>query len=85
MEWTREETSDNRKCITRLGVLHALFTHVNILTSAERQIKDVFDPHIVGDVNESQVRVATFGEEFDWHFLTHEDAGFFGFNRSYCD
>jgi len=49
---------------------------INILESAKRQIKETFDPHIVGDVNDSQVKVAKFGKEFDWHSHTHEDEGF---------
>jgi len=49
---------------------------INILASAERQIKETFDPHIVGDVNDSQVKVAKFGKEFDWHSHADEDEGF---------
>jgi len=49
---------------------------INILVTADRQIKDVFDPHIVGDINDSQVKVAKFGKEFDWHSHTDEDEGF---------
>jgi hypothetical protein len=40
---------------------------VNIVAAADRQISTEFDPHIVGDVNQSQVKVAKFGEAFDWH------------------
>lgn len=50
---------------------------VNILEAADRQIKDVFTPYIVGDVNDSQVKVAKFGKEFDWHSHANEDEGFF--------
>jgi mannose-6-phosphate isomerase-like protein (cupin superfamily) len=49
---------------------------LNIIEAVDRQITDVFDPHIVGDVNESQVKVAKFGEVFDWHSHTDEDEGF---------
>ncbi len=49
---------------------------LNILNSAKSQISKVFDPHIVGDVNESQVKVAKFGAEFDWHSHENEDEAF---------
>ncbi len=49
---------------------------LNIVAAADRQITKVFDPHVVGDVNESQVKVAKFGETFDWHAHTHEDEAF---------
>ena len=48
----------------------------NIVSAADRQITDVFDPYIVGDINESQVKVARFGETFDWHSHAQEDEGF---------
>ena len=50
---------------------------VNILEAADRQISTVFEPYIVGDVNNSQVKVAKFGEVFDWHSHANEDEGFF--------
>ena len=50
---------------------------LNIVESVDQQISKVFDPHVVGDVNESQVKVAKFGEMFDWHAHTVEDEGFF--------
>ena len=34
-------------------------------------------PFIVGDVNDSQVKVAKFGAEFDWHAHEREDEAFF--------
>ena len=49
---------------------------LNIVASVDSQISQVFDPYIVGDVNESQVKVAKFGEVFDWHSHTDEDEGF---------
>lgn len=49
---------------------------INILQSAEVQIADVFQPHIVGDVNDYQVKVAKFGEIFDWHTHRDEDEAF---------
>ena len=49
---------------------------LNILDAADRQITDVFDPHIAGDVNDSQVKVAKFGEMFEWHSHRDEDEGF---------
>ncbi len=50
---------------------------VNILAAAEAQINEVFDPHVVGDVNNTQVKVAKFGEVFDWHSHPEEDEAFF--------
>jgi mannose-6-phosphate isomerase-like protein (cupin superfamily) len=49
---------------------------LNIVQSADQQIFDVFDPHVVGDVNESQVKVAKFGDFFDWHAHPEEDEAF---------
>lgn len=49
---------------------------LNIIKSADQQIVEVFDPHVVGDVNDSQVKVAKFGDLFDWHAHPEEDEGF---------
>ncbi|MEM8817452.1 MAG: cupin domain-containing protein [Pseudomonadota bacterium] len=49
---------------------------ISIAAAADRQIVEVFDPFIVGDVNESQVKVAKFGETFDWHTHAAEDEAF---------
>lgn len=49
---------------------------VNIIEAVDRQVSEVFDPHVVGDVNESQVKVAKFGEVFDWHSHANEDEAF---------
>ncbi|MEM9331372.1 MAG: cupin domain-containing protein [Pseudomonadota bacterium] len=49
---------------------------LNILRSAENQIDQTFDPHVVGDINDYQVKVAKFGEVFDWHAHENEDEGF---------
>ncbi len=49
---------------------------INILQAVDHQITRVFEPHIVGDVNESQVKVATFGDVFEWHSHPAEDEGF---------
>lgn len=49
---------------------------VNIIKAVDRQVSEVFDPHVVGDVNESQVKVAKFGEVFDWHSHADEDEAF---------
>lgn len=49
---------------------------VNILTAVDQQIDGVFDPYVVGDVNDSQVKVAKFGETFEWHSHADEDEGF---------
>lgn len=49
---------------------------IDVVAGADRQITLVFDPHIVGDVNDAQVKVAKFGAEFDWHAHTNEDEAF---------
>jgi mannose-6-phosphate isomerase-like protein (cupin superfamily) len=49
---------------------------INIISAVDQQVLKVFDPHIVGDVNESQVKVAKFGESFDWHSHASEDEAF---------
>ncbi|WP_159586223.1 cupin domain-containing protein [Chelativorans xinjiangense] len=49
---------------------------INLLDAADRQIHKVFDPHIAGDVNDSQVKIAKFGEVFDWHAHDNEDEAF---------
>lgn len=49
---------------------------LNILASAEKQITETFSPHIVGDVNDYQVKVAKFGDVFDWHAHENEDEAF---------
>ena len=49
---------------------------INILQSVDSQIRKVFEPHVVGDVNDSQVKVAKFGEVFDWHSHPKEDEAF---------
>lgn len=50
---------------------------ISLHAAAETQINDVWDPHIVGDVNDSQVKVAKFGTVFDWHSHPNEDEAFF--------
>lgn len=49
---------------------------LNIIQSVDAEISEVFQPYIVGDVNDSQVKVAKFGELFDWHSHEQEDEGF---------
>ena len=49
---------------------------LNLLSAAEAQIKGTFRPYIAGDVNDAQVKIAKFGEEFDWHAHQDEDEGF---------
>lgn len=49
---------------------------ISLVAEAERRIGKVFDPHVAGDVNDSQVKVAKFGEVFDWHAHEAEDEGF---------
>src|SRR3954470_5416684 len=50
---------------------------IDVVAAVDRQITRVFDPHVVGDVNESQVKVAKFGDVFDWHAHANEDEAFF--------
>lgn len=50
---------------------------INIVSGADQQITRPWDPHIVGDVNNAQVKVAKFGPVFDWHQHEHEDEAFF--------
>ncbi|WP_374471688.1 cupin domain-containing protein [Phenylobacterium sp.] len=50
---------------------------VAIVPAVDSQIAQPFDPYIVADVNESQVKVAKFGEMFEWHHHPHEDEAFF--------
>ena len=49
---------------------------INLLEAADQRISKVFDPHIAGDVNNSQAKVAKFGEVFDWHAHEREDEAF---------
>jgi mannose-6-phosphate isomerase-like protein (cupin superfamily) len=49
---------------------------INLIESADAKISKVFDPHIAGDINDSQAKVAKFGEVFDWHAHEHEDEAF---------
>jgi mannose-6-phosphate isomerase-like protein (cupin superfamily) len=49
---------------------------INLVSAAESQINGVWQPHIAGDINDSQVKIAKFGEVFDWHAHEAEDEGF---------
>ena len=49
---------------------------INIVDAVDQQVSTVFDPHVVGDINDYQVKVAKFGETFDWHAHQDEDEGF---------
>jgi mannose-6-phosphate isomerase-like protein (cupin superfamily) len=49
---------------------------INLVDAADRVITKVFDPHIAGDVNDSQAKVAKFGKVFDWHTHDNEDEAF---------
>ncbi len=49
---------------------------INLVEAADARIREVFQPHIAGDVNDSQVKIAKFGAEFDWHAHDTEDEGF---------
>lgn len=50
---------------------------IHLLHTAEAQIKSVFTPHLAGQVNDAQIKVAKFGEIFDWHAHAEEDEAFF--------
>jgi mannose-6-phosphate isomerase-like protein (cupin superfamily) len=49
---------------------------ISLVEAADRTIDKVFDPHIAGDVNDSQVKIAKFGATFDWHSHDNEDEAF---------
>jgi mannose-6-phosphate isomerase-like protein (cupin superfamily) len=49
---------------------------INLVEAADRRISKVFDPHIAGDINDSQAKVAKFGATFDWHAHDAEDEAF---------
>ena len=49
---------------------------LNLVSAAASQIKGVWQPHIAGYVNESQVKIARFGDVFDWHAHDAEDEAF---------
>ncbi len=49
---------------------------INLVEVADLKIEKVFDPHIAGDVNNSQVTIAKFGDVFDWHAHENEDEAF---------
>jgi mannose-6-phosphate isomerase-like protein (cupin superfamily) len=49
---------------------------ISLVAAAEAQIGDVWQPHIAGDINDAQVKIAKFGAVFDWHAHEQEDEGF---------
>ncbi|GAB5505479.1 MAG: cupin domain-containing protein [Rhizobiaceae bacterium] len=49
---------------------------ISLVEAAQTKIDRVFDPHIAGDVNDAQVKVAKFGETFEWHSHDNEDEAF---------
>jgi mannose-6-phosphate isomerase-like protein (cupin superfamily) len=49
---------------------------INLVEAADAKIKKVFDPHIAGDVNDAQVKIAKFDDVFDWHAHDNEDEAF---------
>lgn len=49
---------------------------INLVQAADAKIVKVFDPHIAGDINDSQAKVAKFGAVFDWHAHESQDEGF---------
>ena len=46
---------------------------LNLVSAAASQIKRVWQPHIAGDINDAQVKLAKFGDVFDWP--AHEAEG----------
>ncbi|NRA30912.1 MAG: cupin domain-containing protein [Parvularculaceae bacterium] len=48
----------------------------SLAKAADQQISTLFDPHVVANVNDAQVKVAKFGELFDWHAHADEDEAF---------
>lgn len=46
------------------------------LSDAADGITRVFTPKVLGDVNDSQVKIVKIGEVFDWHAHEHEDEAF---------
>ena len=57
---------------------------LNVVGLAGRQITTVFEPHIVGEVNDSQIKVAKFGSKFDWHSHVDEDEAFLVLQGRIC-
>lgn len=49
---------------------------INLVEAADAKIRRVFDPHIAGDVNDAQVKIAKFGDVFEWHAHDNEDEAF---------
>lgn len=49
---------------------------INLVSAADAKIAKVFDPHIAGDINDAQAKVAKFGAVFDWHAHDNEDEAF---------
>jgi mannose-6-phosphate isomerase-like protein (cupin superfamily) len=49
---------------------------ISLVREAEARISRLFDPRIVADVNDAQVKIAKFGPAFDWHAHPEEDEAF---------
>ncbi len=49
---------------------------INLVEAADRRISKVFNPHIAGDMNDSQAKVAKFGATFDWNAHDAKDEAF---------
>lgn len=49
---------------------------IDLVAAADARIGHAWDPHVAGDVNDAQVKVAKFGDVFDWHAHPEEDEGF---------
>jgi mannose-6-phosphate isomerase-like protein (cupin superfamily) len=43
------------------------------LAEAFSRISDHWSPHIGGDINDAQIKLAKFAGKFDWHHHEHED------------
>lgn len=49
---------------------------INLVAAADERISKVFAPAIAGDVNDAQIKLAKFGDVFDWHAHEGEDEAF---------
>ena len=49
---------------------------IPLVDAADRLVGEVWDPHVAGDVNDAQVKIAKFGPVFDWHAHEGEDEAF---------
>ena len=57
-------------------------TVINI-PNAFKKIDAPWDPHVAGDVNNAQVKIAKLSGAFDWHAHENEDEAFFVISGSF--